>query len=125
MEIISNPIDKKKLLDRYSRNTPGKWKEVGYSMLPHALLQDHRISKTSLVVYWVLRMHIFKGKKSCNPSLEKIAEETHCVKGTALRAIRELERLGYLHVERDKEKKRRTNSYTLLDRVQQQSDIKK
>ena len=104
-------INKERLLDQYSKNAPDRWKVRGYARLPTALLMDTRITKTALLVYWVLAAHTFKGKEVCFPSLKTLATEAHCVKNTAIKATKELERLGYLRVERAKKGSKKRNRY--------------
>ncbi|MBI2123810.1 MAG: helix-turn-helix domain-containing protein [Candidatus Wildermuthbacteria bacterium] len=91
--------------------SPSKWKYYGFAMLPTRLLMDDKLTKSSLLVFWVLTVHVFKGKQYCFPSLKTISNEAHCSKPTAIRAIRELETLKYLDVERTRGRK--SNRYYL------------
>ena len=104
-------INKSKILKNAIRNSPSKWKLAGFAMLPTRLLMDDKLSKGALLVFWVLTVHIFKGKEYCFPSLGTIAKEAHCVKNTAIKAIKELEARGYLEV--DRSLGRKANKYYL------------
>lgn len=104
-------INKDKLLKRYMRNSPSKWKLQGFAMLPNRLLFDEKLSRSSLLVFWILTIHLFKGKEYCYPSLPTISKEAHCSKPTAIKAIKELEMLGYLQVDRTETGRR--NKYYL------------
>ncbi len=115
---IKNIINKEKLMERYIENSPGKWKKVGYARLPTSMLMDERLSKPALLVYWVLTARTFKGKESCFPSYSTIAIEAHCAKNTAIKAVKELEGLGYVSVIRAEQRTRRTNRYFLPKRIQ-------
>ena len=93
-------FDKKEIEKRILRNSPSKWKHLGFAMLPTKLLFDNRLSKPAFLVFWVLTIHVFKGKQSCFPSLQTIADESHCSMPTAIKSIKELEKFGYLEVDR-------------------------
>jgi len=93
-------FDKKEIEKRILRNSPSKWKHLGFAMLPTRLLLDDKLSKSSLLVFWVLTVHVFKGKLSCFPSLQTISDESHCSMPTAIKSIKELEKFGYLEIER-------------------------
>ncbi len=98
----SEKLNKKGLLNKYLRNSPIKWKHQGFALVPTQILMDERLSRSCLVVFWVLTVHIFKGKKFCFPSTTTIAKESHSSRPTIIKAIKELERYGYLEVERKK-----------------------
>jgi hypothetical protein len=93
-------FNKEEIEKRILRHSPTKWKHLGFAMLPTKILMDDRLSRSSLIVFWVLTVHIFKGKQSCFPSLNTISEEAHCSKPTTIKTIRELESLKYLEVDR-------------------------
>ena len=93
-------MNKNDLFKKYTRNSPLKWKEIGFAMLPTKLLGDDRLSKACLIVFWVLTVHLFRGKEYCFPSMETIAKEAHATKPTIIKAIKDLEKCGYLEVER-------------------------
>jgi DNA-binding transcriptional regulator YhcF (GntR family) len=52
------------------------------------------------VVFWVLTVHIFRGKRFCFPSTATIAKEAHSSRPTVIKAIKELEQYEYLEEER-------------------------
>jgi len=104
-------IDGKKALKAIISRSSDKWKHYGFAMLPTQLLMDERVLKSSLLVFWVLTVHTFKGKTYCFPKIETIAKEAHCSKPTAIKGIRALETLGYLDV--DRTKGRKNNKYYL------------
>lgn len=110
-------INKEKTMGRYIRNDSGKWKITGYSRLPNAILFDKNISRMAMLVYWALAARTFKGKEACFPALGTIADEAHCSKNTAIKAIRELEGLEYIRVERAHKGSRKRNRYFLLKRI--------
>ena len=95
----SEKWNKSGLLKKYIRNSPMKWK-MGFSMIPTQILMDERLSRSCLVVFWVLTVHIFRGKRFCFPSTATIAKEAHSSRPTVIKAIKELEQYGYLEVER-------------------------
>lgn len=110
-------IDASKYLNHAIRNSPDKWKIKGFAMLPTALLMNEEVSRCALLVYWVFAMHTFRGKQYCFPSLNTIAKEAHCSKGTAIKATKELERLGYVRANRGKGKREKTNQYYLINGI--------
>ena len=73
---------------------------MGFSIIPTQILMDERLSRSCLVVFWVLTVHVFRGKKFCFPSTATIAKEAHSSRPTVIKAIKELEQYGYLEVER-------------------------
>ena len=95
----SEKWNKSGLLKKYIRNSPVKWK-MGFSIIPTQILMDERLSRSCLIVFWVLTVHIFRGKKFCFPSTATIAKEAHSSRPTVIKAIKELENYGYLEVER-------------------------
>jgi hypothetical protein len=95
----SEKWNKNELLKKCIRNSPMKWK-MGFSMIPTQILMDERLSRSCLVVFWVLTVHIFRGKRFCFPSTTTIAKEAHSSRPTVIKAIKELEQYGYLEVER-------------------------
>jgi DNA-binding transcriptional regulator YhcF (GntR family) len=67
-------------------------------MLPNSLIFNPNIGRSALLVYWVLTVHLFKGKEYCFPKIATIAKEARCDHRTVTRAIRELKDAGYLKV---------------------------
>lgn len=114
-------IDKDKLMKRFSENSLTKWKDRGFSMIPHKVLLDKRLSKPAKLVYCNLVMHTFIGKEVCNPSQKTIALETHCSKNTVIKATEELEKVGYVRVERSSKNSRKVNRYIVLIKYSKQS----
>jgi hypothetical protein len=86
-------------LKKVTRNSPIRWQNSGFAMLPNSLIFNANISRSGLLVYWVLTVHLFKGKTYCFPKIETIAKEARCDRRTVTRAIRELKDTGYLKVE--------------------------
>ena len=109
-------MNKQDLLARYRRNLPAKWKQRGFTVLPHALLFNEHISKSTLLVFWVLTAHMFRGKKYAFPSLTTLEEETRSSRHTVIKAIRELKDNGYLEVEGNKNSGK-VNKYYLKVRL--------
>lgn len=87
------------LEQKYLRNSPIKWKKLGFAMLPTSLLGDSRLSRSCLLVFWVLTVHLFRGKKYCWPSIKTIAGEAHMSSPTVIKAVKQLKQFGYLEVE--------------------------
>ena len=100
------------ITERYLRNSPIKWKKMGFAMLPTSVVMDIRLSRPCLMVYWILVMHLFKGRKYCFPSLKIIAEESRYSRPSVVKAIKELKKCGYLEVEGD-QKSGKVNKYFL------------
>ena len=75
-----------------------KWK-MAFTMIPTQILMDERLSRSCLIVFWDLPVHIFRGKKFCFPSTTTIAKEAHSSRPTVIKAIKELDQYGYLEVE--------------------------
>lgn len=98
------------LLMRYARNSPIRWRKVGFVMLPHELLFDDSLPRAALMVYWVLVVHTFSGKNECYPSLKTLEGETRYSRPTIIEAIEALKVNGWLDVEGDK-KSGKVNRY--------------
>ena len=101
-------------LNKFKRNLPTNWKLLGFAMLPTKILFDERLSRSCMVVFWVLTVHLFHGKKYAFPSISTIQKESHASRPTVIKAIKELEAAGYLEVERVG---RTVNKYFLKVRV--------
>jgi hypothetical protein len=86
-------------LKKVTRNSPIRWQNSGFAMLPNSLIFNQHIGRSALLVYWVLTVHLFKGKDYCFPKINTIAKEARCDHRTVTRAIRELKETGYLKVE--------------------------
>lgn len=108
--------DTGKLLKRYSQNAPKDWKRTGFAVLPTSVVMDERLSRTALVLFWVLTARTFRGKDYCFPSLRTLEEEVHASRPTVIKAVRELEAYGYLQVQRDRQK-RKINRYFLKAKI--------
>jgi hypothetical protein len=91
---------KKNYLRKIVRNSPIRWKKVGFVMLPHELLFDVNLPRPALMVYWVLMVHQFQGKEGCHPSLKLLEQETRYSRPAIISAIKALESQGWLDVER-------------------------
>ena len=120
MESIAQHFNKKpesSIMDRYTRNVSGKWKISGYSRIPNSAIHEKILSKAALITLWVLTIRTFKGKDVCFPSLRTMESETRYSRNSIIKAIRELEKYGYLRVERAKKGSKKTNRYHLLKRI--------
>ena len=73
-------------------------------MLPNRLVFDGRAKMGELLVFWILTLHLFKGKNYCYPSTRKIQEETRLSRPTIIKAIKNLSEWGYLETEKTKGK---------------------
>lgn len=110
---IKNIINKEKRLDRYTGNSPDRWKRYAFAKVPTAMLYDERLSGIAILAYTVLSAHTFKDTDYCYLSYETIAKEAHYTRNTAIKAIKKLEELKYVVVDRkrDGRKKNRVNWY--------------
>lgn len=88
---------------------PGRWKKVGFALLPNALIFSEGVGRGELLVFWILTMHLFKGKKYAFPSVREIEKEGRLSRHTVISAIRKLEEMGYLITE--KKRGKRTKYY--------------
>ena len=113
---MENSIDKNKLLTKYTRHSLIRYKHEGFVIIPHSLLFNTKIGNCARMVFWVLTMHMFKGKEYCFPSLLKLQEETQLSRNTVLKGIRQLKLAGYLEVEGDK-KTGKVNKYYLKIKI--------
>lgn len=107
-------INKEKLTKQYTRNAPDRYKRNGFSKVLHSVLLDKRLSHPAFKVYCVLLMYTFDKKECCYPSLSSIAKDSKYTRNTVILAIRELEKLGYVRVERALKNSRKVNKYFLL-----------
>lgn len=107
-------IDKSKYIEAVSKNSKDAWKTRGFSQLPNYILADDRLGHADRLVYWALKLHNFKGKEYCYPSLQTISKKSHYVKNTVIKALKKLEELGYIRVDRQRRKKEKSNCYYLL-----------
>ena len=87
-------------LGKYIRQSPIRWKKVGFVMLPHELLFDEKLPRAALMVYWVLMVHQFQGKNESHPSLRLLQEETRYSRPTVIVAIGALEKEKWVEVQR-------------------------
>ena len=92
------------LKGKLAKNSPIRWKKIGFVMLPHELLFDESLPRAALMVYWVLMIHQFKGKNSCSPSMKLLEQETRYSRPSIILGIESLEKRGWLEVERSHRK---------------------
>jgi hypothetical protein len=92
-------IFKEGYLKKVTRNSPVRWRNSGFAMLPNSLIFDDRIGKSALLVFWALTIHLFQGKDYCFPSRKTLAKETRLCPRTITNAIKELRDNHYLIVE--------------------------
>ena len=104
-------MNKKEILKKYLRNSPVKWKYEGFVMLPNSLVFNEKIGRAALMVYWILTLHLFRGKEYCFPSLSTLERETRLSRHSVIFGIRQLETNQKLLVER---KEGEVNRYKLL-----------
>lgn len=105
-------MDLNKFKQKVLKNSPIKWKHSGFAMLPNSLLFQEGIAASELIVFWVLTVHLFKGKQYCYPSLRTIQTEARISRPTVVKALRKLQELGYLKI--NKGRKDGRNEYELL-----------
>ena len=89
-----------KLFTRYAPKSSERWKTHGWSCLTNSLLFDQRLTKNHLLVGLAIGVHHFRGQDYCNPSLRTIAKEARLSLQTTHNAVAELEKLGWLKVEK-------------------------
>ena len=104
-------MNKKQILKTYLRNSPVKWKHEGFAMLPNSIVFNQDISRPGMMVFWILTLHLFKGKEYCFPSLSTLQKETRLSRNTVILGIRQLEAKKKLIVHRVKGE---SNKYKLL-----------
>ena len=93
-------IDLKNKYQSLIKENKGGYKYRGFVILPHTLLMDRKIKPHALLIFWVLTMHIFKGKNYCFPSIDTIAKEARLSPRMARYMIKDLKKNGYLEIER-------------------------
>ena len=103
-------IDYKDTYKNLIKRTPIKWKKFGFAMLPHSLMLDGKISKSGLLIFWALTIHLFQGKNYCFPSLRTLQKETGLSRPSVVKGIKDLENNKNLVVEKTKGK---VNKYYL------------
>ena len=86
-------------LQKVTRNSPVRWRNSGFAMLPNSLIFDERVGRSGLLVFWALTIHLFSGKDYCFPSRQTLAKETRLSPRSIPRAIKELTVAKYLIVE--------------------------
>ena len=80
-------------------------------MIPNSIVFNEKIGRAALMVYWILTLHLFKGKDYCFPSLSTLQKETRLSRHTVISGIKQLEANQKLIVER---KKGNANRYKLI-----------
>lgn len=80
-------------------------------MIPNSIVFNEKIGRAGLMVYWILTLHLFKGKDYCFPSLSTLQKETRLSRHTVIAGIKQLEANQKLIVER---KKGEANRYKLI-----------
>ncbi len=87
-----------------------------FTILEDSILEDQRISKHGLLVYWVLCRHA-DHKACCFPSIRKIAKGARISTSTVWAAVEELIKTGYIK-KRTRlipgKKEKNSNLYTIL-----------
>ena len=71
----------------------------GFTQVPNAVLNDPKISLSAKVIYAKLLSYAWHNE-SVFPGQERMAQEIGAGKRTVVRAVAELERVGYLEVQR-------------------------
>ena len=95
MEKLSFGKIKKTILEQ----SPIRWKEIGFVMLPHKILFDDALTGSDLMVYWVLMVHQFNHKENCSPSQGTISKESRLCRRTVISSIQRLEKAGWIKKE--------------------------
>ncbi|MFA6135758.1 MAG: helix-turn-helix domain-containing protein [Candidatus Paceibacterota bacterium] len=106
-----NKADTENVLKRVTKNSPLRWKKMGFTKIPNSIFSDDRLNKNGLLVYIVLCMHQFQGKRNCFPSLATLSKETRLCCHSVIEGIEQLEVIGYISKEKNPG---RSNIYTVL-----------
>lgn len=85
--------------DKQEKNTTTYWQKKGFVMLPHGILFDDSLCSSDLMVYWVLMVHQFQGKKYCTPSQSLISKESKVCRRTVISSLKRLELSKWIEVE--------------------------
>ncbi|MFC9559918.1 helix-turn-helix domain-containing protein [Agromyces sp. NPDC056965] len=77
-------------------------KSTGFTMLPHWLIRnpEYLSDKNTFLVYLVLLDHRDHRTGLCNPSIKTIGSESRTSEKTARRALKSLEELGLIEIQR-------------------------
>lgn len=76
-----------------------KWKIKGFTKLPNSILFDNKVSKSGLLVFWALSMHLFKNVYVF-PSISKLQEETKLSRSSVIAGTKNLETVNYIKIQR-------------------------
>ncbi len=91
----------------------------GFTQIPNVLLQTPDLSNNAKVVYAQLLSYAWNNDR-CFPGQERMATDSGASKSTVNRAVIELERAGWLEIQRRGQGK--TNVYTLKYVVHKSTD---
>jgi DNA-binding MarR family transcriptional regulator len=108
-------LDKGQLLKQYTRNDPGRWKRNGFTKFPNKAIHDKNLGKLEIAVLLVLISRAFKGKNASFPTLRTIQKESRYSRNSVLKATKNLEKFGYIRVERAKKNSKKANRYYPLE----------
>lgn len=89
-----------------------------FTLLEDKILEDERISKHGLLVYWILCRHA-DNQAQCFPSMTRIGKQARISRSTAWEAIEELITAGYISRQKRKvpgKQEKSSNLYTILYR---------
>jgi len=94
-----------------------------FTQLSDSVLKDERLNKSHLMVYWILCHHMDNVTHRCYPGYNRIAKMARLSKSTVSKALLDLEKYRYIHIERrtkdrqngkKREKQKLPNVYTVL-----------
>ena len=85
--------------DKQEKNITTYWQKKGFVMLPHGILFEDSLFSSDLMVYWVLMVHQFRGKKYCTPSQSLIAKESRLCRRTVISSLQRLENSKWIEKE--------------------------
>jgi len=83
-----------------------------YTMLPHVVLNDNRLSSTDKLVFWAISSFAFGNKNTCDPDETTLAKMCGVSEKTIERAVTKLEKCGY--IESTQRGNNKTNLYRIL-----------
>ena len=101
-------------------------RQYNFSIIENALIEDPDVSIYGLAVYAALKY--FSGRKAgeygkpcCWPSLETIAEKSKCSRASVIRALKDLEDMGYISRQRRSDGKMKMTTVYMINGVKKDS----
>mgnify|MGYP007071635797 CR=1 FL=1 len=96
-----NKEENKNYLNKFlQRPFKNKYKVTGFTVIPNQVFFDDRLGRSELMIFWVLTLHLFRGKKYVFPSVRTIQKEARISRPTVIKGLKNLELCGYLSIEK-------------------------